>query len=382
MSAAQLLCQLLQKPSVTPTDAGALAVIEEALAPLGFTLHRLRFGEAEGAPIDNLYARLGTEGPHFCFAGHTDVVPPGDSARWSSPPFAGAVQGDIIIGRGAVDMKGGIAAFIAALSGYLKETTQRRGSISLLITGDEEGVARFGTRAVLEWLAARGEKIDACLVGEPSGQQRVGDCLRVGRRGSLSAVLKVFGRQGHSAYPERADNPLPKLAALLQELGATPLDSGTADFGASIFVPTAIDTGNAAANVIPAEVCLRFNVRFNACHTRAGLIEKFTAAFHRHFGDRFAVEWAGDGEAFLIPDSGFRRLVIDAVSAIAGAPPECSTGGGTSDARFITRFAPVVELGLVGQTMHQIDERVTLADLDLLTRIYRRILDDFFAKPA
>ncbi len=370
-----LAAALIRRPSVTPRDAGAQDVLAEALAGLGFAVTRLRFGE-----IDNLHARIGAGAPHFAFAGHTDVVPPGagaGAASWSSDPFGAIAREGLLYGRGAVDMKGGIAAFVAACADHLA-AGPRRGTISLLITGDEEGVAKDGTAPLMAWLAERGEVPDFCLVGEPTCRARLGDVVKIGRRGSINAAITVFGTQGHVAYPDRADNPAHRLARALAALIAAPLDAGSAHFEPSSLQITSIDIGNPAANVIPAEARARLNIRFNDRHTGAGLEAWLRATLAQH-AERFEIETAISGEAFLTaPGPALARLVA-AIAAECGTPPALETGGGTSDARFISRYCPVAEFGLVGDTMHQVDERVAIADLWRLKAIYARILADFLA---
>ncbi len=367
-----LAAALIRRPSVTPRDAGAQDVLAEALAGLGFAVTRLRFGE-----IDNLHARIGAGPPHFAFAGHTDVVPPGAAQAWSCDPFGGVSRDGRLYGRGAVDMKGGIAAFVAACADHLA-AGPRLGSISLLITGDEEGVAKDGTAPLMAWLAERGEVPDFCLVGEPTCRARLGDVVKIGRRGSINAAITVFGTQGHVAYPDRADNPAHRLVRALAALIAAPLDAGSAHFEASSLQITSIDIGNPAANVIPAEARARLNIRFNDRHAGADLEAWLRATLARH-AERFEIETAISGEAFLTaPGPAVDRLVA-AIAAECGTPPALETGGGTSDARFIARYCPVAEFGLVGDTMHQVDERVPIADLWRLKAIYARILADFLA---
>jgi succinyl-diaminopimelate desuccinylase len=362
---------LIRCRSVTPKDDGALAVIEEALTPLGFECHRLTFGDDGDAPISNLYARLGTGSPHLCFAGHTDVVPPGDVGAWRVDPFAGEIVGDELYGRGAVDMKGAIGCFIAAVSRFI-ETGSRAGSISLLITGDEEGPAVNGTVKVLDWLKTHGETIDACVVGEPTNPETLGDMIKIGRRGSFSGFLKVLGTQGHVAYPHRANNPITQLAAMLRAL-SEPLDEGTEHFPPSMLVPTTFDVGNHATNVIPGEARANFNIRFNDLHTpeslKIWLHEKLDAV-----GGDYELQTRCSGPAFLTEPGPLTDLMQQVVHDELGVIPELSTSGGTSDARFIKDICPVIEFGLVGQTMHQVDERVTLSDLEALTGVYHRLL--------
>jgi succinyl-diaminopimelate desuccinylase len=371
---------LIRCPSVTPAEGGALALLDRVLAGVGFTTHRPIFS-APGTPdVENLYARIGTEPPVLVFAGHTDVVPPGDGALWRRDPFGGVVEDGLLYGRGAVDMKGGIAAMVAAALGHRAAAgAHARGSIAFLVTGDEEGPAVNGTAKLLAWAAARGERFDHCVLGEPTAVDALGDTVKIGRRGSLSAVLTVHGRQGHVAYPDRADNPIrrlvPMLAALLE-----PLDTGTAHFQASNLEITSVDVGNAATNVIPARAVARFNIRLNDAHTLAGLIAlveaRLRAAAEGAAFDLTVLE--GASEAFLTAPGPFVDLVAAAVEAETGRRPVLSTGGGTSDARFIRDHCPVVELGLVGTTMHQVDERVAIAELMQLTQVYRRLLDLYF----
>lgn len=372
MDVVELTRALLRCPSVTPRDAGALAVVEQALGPLGFTCERLSFGQGDER-VENLYARRGTTGPNLCFAGHTDVVPPGDVAGWTHPPFAGDLHANRVFGRGAVDMKGAIACFIAALP-----ATQANGSVSLLLTGDEEGRAVNGTKPALDALVTRGERIDACLVGEPTSRGFVGSAIKVGRRGSLNAELIVDGVQGHVAYPELADNPVHRLVALVNALATTPLDRGTAHFAPSTLQLTSVDVGNPAGNVIPARAQARFNVRFNDTFTPESLearLRQTLDAVDPRYALRASVSGGG---AFVTTGGPLLTVVQRAVSEITGRAPELSTSGGTSDARFIKNHAPVVELGLAGETMHKVDEHVSVADLEALTRIYARILALFF----
>lgn len=368
---------LIRCPSVTPVDAGALDVLQRALEDLGFACHRLAFGD-DDARVDNLYARLGTKGPHFCYAGHTDVVPVGNRADWTVEPFAGTISGGMILGRGAADMKASIAAFVAAAAGYVRDKDGNiPGSISLLITGDEEGVALNGTVKVLEWLKTRGEGIDHCVVGEPTNPKRLGDMIKIGRRGSLNAVITVLGAQGHVAYPHLADNPIPRLLKTLDALLARRLDDGTAHFDPSNLEVTSVDVGNAATNVIPAAATARLNIRFNDTHTGASLSQWIRDECENHAGAH-DVDIHVSGEAFLTAPGFLSGLVAAAVADITGRTPELSTTGGTSDARFIKDMCPVVEFGLVGETMHKADERAALADIEALTRIYRHILERYF----
>jgi succinyl-diaminopimelate desuccinylase len=377
---------LIRCPSVTPTDAGALGVLEAALKPLGFTCHRLRF-EAEGTPpVENLYARLGTAGPNFCFAGHTDVVPPGDTTHWKHTPYEAAVENGLLYGRGAVDMKSAIAAFVAAVSRYLGEANEPKGSISLLITGDEEGPAINGTVKVLQWMKERGETIDRCVVGEPASVARSGDVLKIGRRGSMNVTVTVKGIQGHTAYPQNALNPIPVLAEYVQRLSAEPLDGGTAEFEPSTVAFTSFDVGNPTTNVIPAEACAAFNVRFNDLHMPDTLTKKFEALAAEigaaRGGEIRVTVTERSGVAFVTKPGSYTDLLSGAVERVTGSVPEFSAGGGTSDARFIKDYCPVVELGLPGKTMHKVDECVPVSEIETLTKIYREILDSYFSSAA
>jgi succinyl-diaminopimelate desuccinylase len=376
----ELTRDLIRRPSVTPADAGAMDTLERVLTRLGFSCRRMAFegptGEGADARIENLYARRGTASPNLCFAGHTDVVPTGAAEGWSSDPFAAEVKDGVLYGRGAVDMKGGIAAWVAAVSKVLSEGDVE-GSLSFLITGDEEGPALHGTKRVVEALMAEGETIDACVVGEPSSQQHLGDMIKIGRRGSLNTWITVHGKQGHVAYPDRAANPAPALVRLLAALDAHVLDEGYVAFQPSNLEITTIDIGNPATNVIPAQAKARLNIRFNPSHTGDGLIAWLNAEAGKvqaETGLQISLEHMCSGEAFLTEAGDFVTAVQDAVEAEVGRRPEASTTGGTSDARFIRSMAPVLELGLVGQTMHQFDERVPVAELEALTRVYERVI--------
>ncbi|HEX4198622.1 MAG TPA: succinyl-diaminopimelate desuccinylase [Caulobacteraceae bacterium] len=364
---------LIRRPSVTPADAGAMDVVEQALTGLGFACRRMRFGE-----IENLYARRGTAGPNLCFAGHTDVVPPGDVVAWRDPPFEGRVVDGRLYGRGAADMKGAVAAFIAAAS----RTPADQGSLSLLITGDEEGDAVDGTGRVVEALIAAGERIDHCVLGEPSSAALPGDQMKIGRRGSLNAWITVEGRQGHVAYPDRSANPIAPLIRLLGRLQSRVLDEGHAGFPPSNLEVTTIDVGNPATNVIPARATARLNIRFNPAHSGQGLSDWLQVecdAEDEDFSGRVELTTKLTGEAFLTEPGAFVELCAAAVREVVGREPELSTAGGISDARFIRALCPVVELGLVGATMHAVDECVAVADVLALTQIYRRLIDLYFA---
>ena len=368
---------LIRCPSVTPEDAGALDVLRQALEGLGFACHRLVFDQ-DGPPVANLYARLGSAAPNFCFAGHTDVVPVGDAEAWSVDPFAAEVAGDVLHGRGAADMKGAIACFVAAVARFLDARDGAfGGSISLLITGDEEGEAVNGTVKVLDWLRARGEGLDGCLVGEPTNPERLGEMVKIGRRGSLTGRLAVFGAQGHVAYPHLADNPIPRLMAILGAFASRTLDQGNAHFQPSNLEVTTIDVGNPAANIIPAVARATFNIRFNDSHTSADL-EAWLRQCCADLGGAYELDVRLSGEAFLTPPGPLSELVVEAVRRRLDVTPELSTSGGTSDARFIKDFCPVAEFGLVGETMHKVDERVAVADLGALSDIYVAVLEGYF----
>ena len=374
---------LIRCPSVTPADAGALGVLEKALTAAGFMCHRVTFSEPGTADVDNLYARIGTDGPHITFAGHTDVVPPGDESAWSVGAFSGEVKDGFLHGRGAVDMKGGIACSVAAVLEYLAANGGKpKGSISFLITGDEEDIAVNGTVKLLQWAAARGEKFDHCVLGEPSNVEELGDCIKVGRRGSVSGTLVVDGIQGHVAYPHRASNPVPDIAALIVALGTEPLDHGSAHFQPSNLEFTSVDVGNSASNVIPAQARARFNIRFNDHHSHESLRALIEARVTKACGNRIRarVAWEpSNAGVFLTKPGPFIDLVVAAIEEVTGRKPDLNTGGGTSDARFITHYCPVIEFGLVGQTMHQVDERTPVSDLEKLTRVYRGVLERYFA---
>jgi succinyl-diaminopimelate desuccinylase len=364
---------LIRRPSVTPEDAGALDVLEAVLKDIGFTTHRLPFGD-----IDNLYARLGDAGPHFCFAGHTDVVPAGEG--WNADPFAAEVKDGILYGRGAADMKSAIAAFVSAAA----RIGAPKGSISLLITGDEEGIAINGTVKLLEWLKARGEKIDHCVVGEPTSVGQAGDTLKIGRRGSINFKLTVTGVQGHVGYPQKAKNPIPALAELVTQLAAHKLDKGNDHFDPSTLAFTSMDVGNDTTNVIPGEARAAFNIRFNDKHTPDSLInwvQDRSQRIAQESGCAITITSQTSGVSFLTAPGKFTQLVSDTVASVTGQSPFFSTSGGTSDARFIKDVCPVVELGLAGGTMHKADECVPVAEIAALTNIYEALLKAYFAKP-
>ena len=371
---------LIRCASVTPADAGALGELQRALESLGFVCHRLPFSQEGTADVDNLYARLGSEGPNFCFAGHTDVVPTGDLKGWTVDPFKAEVIDGVLFGRGASDMKGAIAAFVAAAARFKeKHNGKLPGSISLLITGDEEAYAINGTVKVLQWLKDKGEKLDACIVGEPTNPLKLGQMMKIGRRGSLVGYLTVFGTQGHTAYPQLADNPVPRMLKMLTAITTHKLDEGTAHFQPTTLEVSTVDVGNTASNVIPPQISATFNIRFSDAHSSASLIEWLKATFDKIAGDtKYEFRTHITGESFLTPPGPFNDLVASAVKDITGVDPDRSTTGGTSDARFITKHCPVVEFGLVGQTMHKVDERMAVADIAALTDIYETILDRYF----
>ena len=368
---------LVRCPSVTPEDASVLDVLTSALEGLGFVCHRLDFAQDGAADVSNLYARRGAAPPNFCFAGHVDVVPVGDAAAWRVDPFAAEVREGYLYGRGTADMKGAIACFAAAAARFLAKSPAFAGSISLLITGDEEGPAINGTAKVLRWMTERDERIDCCLVGEPTNPTRLGEMIKIGRRGSLNGRLVVHGVQGHSAYPELADNPIPRLIAMLGAITAEALDAGSEHFEPSTLAITSVDVGNPVSNVIPAAASAAFNVRFNDRHSAAA-VEAWLRRRLDVTGGAYDLEIAVSGESFLTPPGRLSEAIAAAIEARGGARPALGTGGGTSDARFIKDVCPVAEFGLVGQTMHKVDERVALADLEALTDIYADVLVRYF----
>ncbi|WP_349371376.1 succinyl-diaminopimelate desuccinylase [Salinarimonas sp.] len=380
-SAIDLAQALIRCRSVTPAEGGALALLADLLREAGFSVERPVFS-APGTPdVENLYARLGTQAPVLVLAGHTDVVPPGDEGRWTHPPFSGEIVDGVLYGRGAVDMKGGIAAMLAAALRFAAENPGFAGSIAVLITGDEEGPAINGTVKLLDWAKVRGERFDACILGEPTNPERLGDMIKIGRRGSLSGSVVVHGKQGHVAYPHLAENPIDGMVRLLAALKATPLDHGTERFDASNLEITTLDVGNPATNVVPGEARAAFNIRFNDLWTPQTLEAEIRGRLEAAAGN--AVRWDATFEetnavAFLTEPNAFVGFVQEAIEAETGLRPALSTTGGTSDARFIKDHCPVIEFGLVGQTMHQIDERVPVADLERLSGIYERVMGRFF----
>jgi succinyl-diaminopimelate desuccinylase len=370
-----LSIDLMRCPSVTPIEGGALVYLAKTLAPMGFTIERFPFED-----VDNLYARVGRSGKNLCFAGHTDVVPPGDLSAWRIDPFKPEVIDGILYGRGAVDMKGAIACFVAATSEFLERHPTFDGSISFLITGDEEGVAINGTQKVLEALKAKGETIDHCIVGEPTNPAKLGEMLKIGRRGSVTFRLNISGVQGHVAYPKLADNPLFYLIEILRELQNHHLDNGTAHFDPSNLEVTSIDVGNKADNVIPAKATATFNIRFNDTHSSQSLIAWVEGICKKIAPKNYELLPRITGEAFLTQPGEFSALVVDAVKTATGMTPELSTTGGTSDARFIKDYCPVVEFGLINKTAHKVDECIAEADLYALTKIYCTVLERYFNK--
>ncbi|MBR0654898.1 succinyl-diaminopimelate desuccinylase [Plastoroseomonas arctica] len=364
---------LIRCPSVTPVEGGALTVLEDLLRPMGFTCTRLRFGPPDAA-VENLFARLGDGPPHFCYAGHTDVVPPGERG-WDDSPFSGLVRNGLLYGRGACDMKGGIAAFLAGLADFLRANPHPRGSISLLITGDEEGPSIDGTAKVLEWMQANGQIPDMALVGEPTSKVTLGDTLKIGRRGSMTARITLHGTQGHSAYPQKADNPIHRLIRVLHRLTTEPLDAGSEWFEPSTLQVTGFDVGNAASNVIPGEARAMISIRFNDLHTSADIAARIQAALDAEDA-RADLAISVSGESFLTRNDAFVEGLQRAIHRATGRDARLDTGGGTSDARFIADYCPVAELGAVGATMHQVNEHAPVAELRDLASLYRAVLEE------
>jgi succinyl-diaminopimelate desuccinylase len=379
----QLAQALIRCQSVTPNEGGALTLLESVLRPAGFVCHRLTMTEPGTPDVENLYARLGTAKPHLCFAGHTDVVPVGDEGTWSRPPFAADIADGVLYGRGAADMKGGVACFLSAVLDYIKaQGGLPQGSISFLITGDEEGAGINGTVKVLDWMKARGEVMDGCLVGEPTSSKVVGDEIKIGRRGYVNAEIVVHGKQGHSAYAHLADNPVPKLARIIDRVSSTPMDAGSARFQPSSVQATLISVPNTATNVIPGAAKANFNIRYNDLHTRAGIegwVRAQCESAAKEVGAQFSLRFFGVGDVFLTEPGPLVDTMRGAVQAVTGRAAQLTTNGGTSDARFIFRHCPVIELGLVNATVHQVDECVPVADLLVLTQIYRRFIEGYFA---
>ena len=383
------LATLIRCPSVTPAEGGALTALAAMLEPLGFKVERMTASEAGMPDIENLYARIGTEGPHLMFAGHTDVVPVGDAAAWTHDPFAADIANGEMFGRGAVDMKGGIACFVAAVARQIEKNGPPEGSISFLITGDEEGPAVNGTIKLLQWAAARGERWGACLVGEPTNPGQLGDMIKIGRRGSVSGTVIVHGVQGHAAYPHLADNAVRGVVALAGALMHPPFDAGTENFQPSNLEVTTIDVGNRATNVVPAQASASFNIRFNDSWSAETVMAEIVRRLDAAARDeklrpgrepvRYDIKWAErPSHVFLTRNERLIASLSNAVEAVTGRAPKLSTTGGTSDARFIKDYCPVVEFGLVGQTMHMVDERVAVADLETLTVIYETFIERWF----
>ena len=377
-----MLQQLVRCPSVTPHEAGALDCVQGWLQPSGFHCERLVFQDKNTPDIDNLFARIGNSGPHLCFAGHTDVVPQGDESIWSHLPFKAEIKDGFMYGRGTTDMKGSVAAFAAAACDFVRENPKFKGSISFLITNDEEGPAINGTVKVLQWMKQHGHIPDHCLVGEPSCVDALGDTIKLGRRGSLSFVVTVEGKQGHVAYPHKADNPIPKLARLVERLSVEPLDQGNDHFGPSTLAFTSFDVGNPAGNVIPAKATLKFNIRYSTEQTfdsLKALVNGHIEKLYEAMGGQWNVAFTEGAEAFITEPGAFVGLVQDAIAEETGLTPKLSTSGGTSDARFIKDYCPVLEFGPTNATIHQTDERISVVELQATTRIYRRIIDAYFA---
>lgn len=373
---------LIRCPSVTPDEGGALTLLEAALKPAGFDCHRLMMTTPGTPDVDNLYARLGRKQPNLCFAGHTDVVPVGDAAKWTHPPFGAEIHDGLLYGRGAVDMKGAIAAFVAATLRIVeRHGGELPGAISFLITGDEEGPSINGTMKVLDWMRDKGEVMDACIVGEPSNPSALGQEIKIGRRGSLNAELVVAGKQGHAAYPALADNPVPKLARLIDRLSSTPLDQGNADFEPSSLQVTVVTVPNTATNVIPNEARAKFNIRYNNLWIRPKAetwVREQCAAAAADVGARYEVTFSGTGDVFLTRPGPLVQTLAKSVEEGTGRVPALTTNGGTSDARFIQAYCPVVEFGLTNALAHHVDERVAVADLHALTAIYERFIARYF----
>jgi succinyl-diaminopimelate desuccinylase len=380
--ALQLAQGLIRCESVTPTDAGALDVLIEAVKPARFTFWRLNFKDDGTPPVDNLYARIGDGPPNLCFAGHVDVVPPGDASQWTHPPFAAEVADGRLYGRGASDMKGAIACFVAAALDYAKSRGRELdGSISLLITGDEEGPAVNGTRKVLAWMKDQGERLDHCIVGEPTNATRIGEAIKIGRRGSLNGLLKVTGTQGHVAYPHLANNPVRGLLKVLARIYDSPLDYGSAHFSPSNFEVTSIDVGNPTTNIIPSAAEARFNIRFNDRHEAGALqdlLREHARAALSASDLSFSLGFEPHAESFLTEPGPLDALMSEAVSEVTGLTPKLSTDGGTSDARFIKDYCPVIEFGLTTASIHKVDENAAIADLEQLTDVYRRFIALYF----
>ena len=377
----QLAKELIKFPTVTPIDAGIMKFLEKKLKILGFKTKILEFREKNSKPVKNLYARLGNQSPNFCYAGHLDVVPAGNIKEWTVNPFKPSVKKGHLIGRGANDMKSSIAAFVSAVSNFVENNRKFNGSISLLITGDEEGVAINGTKKVVDYLKKKKEKIDFCLVGEPTNPNKLGEMIKIGRRGSMNGRLSVIGVQGHVAYPQRANNPSTTLVQILKELKSIKFDSGTKDFQPTNLEITKINIDNSADNVIPGLAHAKFNVRFNNKHTSTSIkkkIDKIIKKISNKNKSKYKIDYSVSGEAFLTKPNSTTFMIKDIIKKITKINPQLSTTGGTSDARFIRKIAPCLEFGLVGKTMHKVDEAVSLSDLKKLTLIYSNILQNYF----
>ena len=377
----QLAKELIRFPSVTPVDAGVMSFLEKKLKQLGFKTKVLEFREKNSKPVKNLYARLGNKSPNFCYAGHLDVVPAGNLKDWTVNPFKPSIKKGHLIGRGANDMKSSIAAFVAAISNFIENYSDFKGSISLLITGDEEGVAINGTKKVVEYLKKRKEKIDFCLVGEPTNPSKLGEMIKIGRRGSMNGRLTITGVQGHVAYPHRANNPSTALVQILKEIKDIKFDQGTKDFQATNLEITKININNTADNVIPGVATATFNIRFNNKHSSSSLKKKINKVIKKISAknkSKYKIEYSVSGEAFLTNPNKTTFMIQDIIKKITKIKPKLSTTGGTSDARFIRKIAPCLEFGLVGKTMHKVDEAVSLSDLKKLTLIYSNILKNYF----
>tara|TARA_E500000331_G_scaffold17331_1_gene15363 strand:- start:40443 stop:41630 length:1188 start_codon:yes stop_codon:yes gene_type:complete len=380
VDALELSKKLIKCESITPEDGGSQLVLGDALKSIGFNCENIVFGSDNTPDVSNLYARFGTELPNFAFAGHTDVVPVGDESEWHVKPFEGIVKEGFLYGRGASDMKTAIACFVEASSRLIeKYGTNFGGSISLLITGDEEGPAINGTQKLLEWAKSRGETFTACLVGEPTNPEKLGEMIKIGRRGSLNGQLTVHGVQGHTAYPHLADNPIHHLIKMLDAITADPLDNGSEHFQASTIQISSIDVGNSTTNVIPSKATANFNIRYNELHTSESL-KQFLHDTLGQFGNKFNLDIAVSGESFITPPGPLSEIISEAAELVTGKKPELSTTGGTSDARFIKDYCPVAEFGLIGRTMHKANECVSIKDLEALTQIYTNVLEKFFNK--
>ncbi|MDA7576819.1 succinyl-diaminopimelate desuccinylase [Candidatus Pelagibacter sp.] len=377
----QLAKELIKFPTVTPVDAGIMKFLEKKLKTLGFKIKILEFKEKNSKPVKNLYARLGNQGPNFCYAGHLDVVPAGNLKEWTVNPFKPSVKKGHLIGRGANDMKSSIAAFVSAVSNFVRNKKKFNGSISLLITGDEEGVAINGTKKVVDYLRKKKEKIDFCLVGEPTNPNKLGEMIKIGRRGSMNGRLSIIGVQGHVAYPQRANNPSTALVQILNELKKIKFDNGTKDFQPTNLEITKINIDNSADNVIPGLANAKFNIRFNNKHTSSSIkkkIDRIIKKISNKNKSKYKIDYSVSGEAFLTKPNNTTFMIRDIIKKITKIKPQLSTTGGTSDARFIRKIAPCLEFGLVGKTMHKVDEAVSLSDLKKLTLIYSNILQNYF----